>query len=313
MQIENILVTGKIYKKLEALISGRSLNKQFRYLSEEDVTSDDLNWADALVCVHPFPSFHFGNLKWIHSLNAGVDRFMSEVEWKDDVLFTRTISSFGERMGEFCLSYILQDLQMHEHFSEKQKEESWEPATPGQLKDQSIVIFGTGAIGQKIAEVFSTFGSKVSGVSLSGKSKDPFQQVVSIDNRDQLNNVLQNADWVISTLPNTAETENLFDKSIFSNFDDVGFMNTGRGATVDEGALLKAIDQNHVRKAILDVFREEPLPKDSPFWNHEKVIVTPHISAVTTAEDAVECFVDTLDNIENDRPLENQVDMVKGY
>ena len=313
MQIENILVTGRIYKQVEALINKRSLNKSFRYVSEEEVTSEDLHWADALVCVHPFPSFHFGNLKWIHSLNAGVDRFMSEVEWKEDVLFTRTISSFGERMSEFCLSYILQDLQMHEHFTERQKEKSWDPATPGQLKEQSIVIFGTGAIGQKIAEMFSGFGSEVSGVSLSGNAKPSFQQVVSIDSRDKLNSLLKNADWVISTLPHTEQTEKLFDESLFSNFDQAGFINTGRGATVDEDELLKAIDRGNVKRAILDVFSEEPLPKDSPFWEHDKVIVTPHISAVTTAEDAVECFLDTLDNVENDRPLDNKVDMEKGY
>jgi glyoxylate/hydroxypyruvate reductase len=94
---------------------------------------------------------------------------------------------------------------------------------------------------------------------------------------------------------------------------NAGFINVGRGASVDEEDLLQALNENQVRFAVLDVFAHEPLPENHPFWNNSRVQITPHISAVTTPEEGAACFLETLKNIDENRHLTNKVDTKKGY
>jgi len=111
----------------------------------------------------------------------------------------------------------------------------------------------------------------------------------------------------------TEKTELLFNKDFFCHVKGAGFINVGRGASVDERALLAALEEYKVRYAVLDVFTEEPLPEEHPFWKHPNVKITPHISAVTTPEEGVECFLETLKNIEENNPLRNKVDIQRQY
>jgi glyoxylate/hydroxypyruvate reductase len=107
MIINNILVVSPMYKKIQAIIESKDLLKIFRYVSEEEVTQKDFIWADALVAFNIQTNFEFSQIKWVHSLGAGVDRFLYKKDWNKDVLLTRTICSFGQRIAEYCLSYIL--------------------------------------------------------------------------------------------------------------------------------------------------------------------------------------------------------------
>lgn len=239
-----------------------------------------------------------------------MDRFLYKKNWNKDVLLTRTICSFGQRIAEYCLSYILKDLQFHDQFQHLKKQHSWQPLTPGLLNEVKIMIYGTGEIGQKAAEIFSRFGVEVYGVSLSGREKEFFKEVYRVDTHfSRLSGII----YVINTLPLTEKTEGLFDENIFSQLTNAGFINVGRGASVNEMALLKALELNQIKFAVLDVFAEEPLSEDHPFWNHPNVFITPHISAVTTPEEGVECFIETLRNIEENKPVDNKVDVKKGY
>lgn len=310
MHIKKILITGRMYQHLENKVLAREIAKNFRFKAEDEVNIEDLEWADGLVCFTPFENFQFGNLKWVHTLNAGVDKFMDLKEWKDDVVLTRTVCSFGERMAEYSLSYVLQDLQRHSTFMENQNKKRWNPVTPKQIKELHIVIFGTGETGQKIAETFNFFGAKVTGVSHSGKQKPSFTSVVT---NASVDDTLASADWVINTLPLTNETRNMYNEDFFCKIKDSGFINTGRGASINETALIQALDEKKIRLAVLDVFEEEPLPQNSILWEREDVIITPHISAVTTPDEAFECFVQTLECIDNGQPLPNKVDFKKGY
>ncbi|RXI96652.1 D-2-hydroxyacid dehydrogenase [Anaerobacillus alkaliphilus] len=310
MNIENILVVSPKYRELQELIEQNQVDKNFRFLPEEEMKDELLEWADAFVAFNTKQDYDYSKVKWVHSLGAGVDRYVFKKQWDENVLLTRTICSFGQRIGEFCLSYLLMDLQYHVQFRKQMEQKNWQPITPKLLSDQKVVIFGTGEIGQKTAEILSNLSVQVFGVSLSGKEKEYFQAVYSVD---QELPILQNADYVINTLPLTEKTERLFDETIFHQLSNAGFINVGRGASVDEDALLKALNTQHVRFAVLDVFKEEPLPTENPLWTHPSVLITPHISAVTTPVEAVECFVETLRNVEENKPLRNQVDIVKGF
>ncbi|KYD27997.1 D-3-phosphoglycerate dehydrogenase [Geobacillus sp. B4113_201601] len=118
---------------------------------------------------------------------------------------------------------------------------------------------------------------------------------------------------MIAALPLTEETHHLFDKTFFSCLHNAGFINVGRGATVEEAALVGALENRNVRLAVLDVFEEEPLPLHSPLWGHPHVIITPHIAALTAAEDAARSILDTLRRIETGEPLANAVDVSRQY
>jgi phosphoglycerate dehydrogenase-like enzyme len=310
LKIENILITGPLHEGMERVLREYDLPQEMHFVAEKDVSKEEMLWADAYVSFYPTAHFEFGQLKWVHCTGAGVDKYLYDREWDDSVLLTRTVCSFGQRIGEYCLSYLLRDTQMHETFGKLKETKRWEPAEPKLLHSLHAAVYGTGEIGQEIARIFSSFGIKVSGVSRSGKDAPHFEQVVRVE---QALSQLEKVDWVISTLPLTKETNKLFNEEFFGQLDNAGFMNVGRGATVDEQALLEALQNKYVRQAVLDVCEIEPLPESSPLWEHPNLFITPHISAVTTPEEAVECFLDTLKKIENDEPLPNQVEVNRGY
>ncbi|WP_342431708.1 D-2-hydroxyacid dehydrogenase [Neobacillus sp. FSL H8-0543] len=310
MKINNILVVSPMYKEIKSLIEKDDIHKDFRYLTEDEMKQEDLLWADAFVSFNVKSSYDFSHIKWVHSLGAGVDRFLFKRDWQEDVLLTRTICSFGQRIAEYCLSYILKDVQLHDHFHALQLKRNWGPITPKLISDQKVMIYGTGEIGQMTAKVLTGLGVDVYGVSLSGKEKDYFKEVMTVDSHfSQINEM----NYLINTLPLTEQTENLFSKNIFNRLSSAGFINVGRGATVDEEALLRALYDNHLKFAVLDVFTHEPLPENHRFWNHPNIHITPHISAVTTPEEGVNCFLETLKNIEENKPLDNEVNVKKGY
>lgn len=310
MNIQKILVVSPMYKEIQVIIESKNSPKDFRYLSEEKVTQDDLEWADAFVSFNTKSNFDYSQVKWVHSLGAGVDSLLFKKDWNEEVLLTRTICSFGQRIAEYCLSYILKDIQFHDQFQESKLQKKWQPITPKLLNEQKVMIYGTGEIGQSTAKIFSSLGVDVYGISLSGKEKEYFSEVMPIDSPNMR---LREMNYIINTLPLTRKTESLFDDNIFSELTNVGFINVGRGASLDEKAMLQALDNNHVRFAVLDVFNHEPLPNDNQLWNHPNVCITPHISAVTTPYEGVECFIETLKNIEENKPLHNIVDIKKGF
>ncbi|MCK1995033.1 D-2-hydroxyacid dehydrogenase [Peribacillus muralis] len=310
MNIENILITGHIYKEMESILTSKNLSKQFRFLKEDVVSHDDFLWADAYVSLSPTANFEFGNVKWVHSTGAGVDKYLFERKWDERVVLTRTIGSFGQRIGEYCLSYILKDVQMHDEFAQLKRKKQWRQAEPRLLNTLHVVIYGTGEIGQEIARILSSFGIRVSGVSRNGKVAKHFEDVLKSEDAPDL---LMDADWIISTLPLTKQTSKLFNGDFFNQLNGSGFMNIGRGGTVDEMALREALLMNRVRKAILDVVGVEPLPETSWLWEHPDIFITPHISAITSPEEGVECFLQTLSKIEQDEPLDNQVQINNGY
>lgn len=310
MKIDQIIVTGRLYKEMEAILAG-CLPQQIRFLPEEEVTGEVLQWADAYAAFQPVPEFQFHNLKWVHCLGAGVDSFLRHREWKEDVLLTRTNASFGKKISEYCLSYILADLQHHTAFSRSRMESRWIRWEPIPLHTQKVVVFGTGAIGQEIARTLKGLGVCPVGVSLGGQEKPMFDRVVKIEEAGEM---LGEADWVINTLPLTDRTEGIFSRGIFKELRNAGFINVGRGATVEESALVQALERGSLRLAVLDVFREEPLLKTSILWKTPNVQITPHIAAVTSPEEAARELVHTLEAIEKEQfPLVNQVDRLRGY
>lgn len=308
MKIENILIAGQhesdFYPYLKQLE-----NYNLRFKAADIISQEDMNWADTYVGFAPNENFEPSKVKWVHTFNAGVNNYLAISGW-DNTLLTRTISDFGEKMSEYCLSYILADLQYHSQFKAQQKAKVWSVKSPSSLKDQIITILGTGEIGQKIAEVFSAFGATVNGISNSGQDKAYFNQISKIENADIIR---ESSNYIISTLPLTQDTEKLLNQHLFDYLDNVYFINVGRGKVVDTDHLIDALDEGKLRHVVLDVFESEPLTEDSELWERKDVTITPHISALTDIDDAISCFCNTLKKLENNESVSNQVDFSKGY
>jgi phosphoglycerate dehydrogenase-like enzyme len=310
MKIENILVAGNFEEEFKKQLHAHH-TKEFRFIPVEKITDEDLSWADVYVGPRPCLNFALSKIKWVHTFNAGVNNYLEIQGWQENnVLLTRTLCSFGERISEYCLSYVLKELQFHQQYRQNQEDKKWIPKTPKMIKDQTFVVFGTGEIGQEVAKTFSHFGATVYGVSKSGQQKEYFKEVV---NMEGLANIISKADWIISTLPLTKDTHLLFNNDFFNKVNEVAFINVGRGATVEESALIQALNSGRIRHAVLDVLTVEPLPEQSSLWEREDVVITPHISAVTNNDEAVSCFLETLDKVEKNEVLRNKVDFLKGY
>lgn len=308
MKISHILVAGVD----EGNFHGRMPEGiHFRFVPTDEITDTDLHWADVYVGSRPCAGFHFSRIKWVHSFNAGVNNFLEVKGWQEKgVLLTRTICTFGQRISEYCLSYVLQDLQFHQHFTKSQEQREWSRRTPRMVKNETVVVYGTGEIGQEVARTFRFFGATVYGVSYSGEQKSFFEKVVT---GEEAGPFLEKADWLISTLPLTKETEGMFNRELFQHVNGAAFINVGRGGTVEEEALLEALDSVKLRRGILDVFATEPLTKESKLWEREDITITPHISAVTEMDEAIECFFKTLSRVQNQEEIGNRVDITKGY
>ncbi|WP_284645592.1 D-2-hydroxyacid dehydrogenase [Paenibacillus silviterrae] len=316
MNIQHILVTGRLYSEFQRL-QQEFPNKQFRCIPENEVTDEDYTWAEAYVAFRPTAGFHMRNIRWVHSMGAGVDAYLNHAEWKPGIPLTRTIGSMGRMIGEYCLSHILSELQHHSLFMDQQAGRQWVPKAPRHLKDQHVLIFGTGTIGQGIAQTLSPLGVKVTGVSRGGSLKPFFTRVAPLAELDDL---LPHVNWIINAMPLTLETERFFNASFFrrwkSNYADQRyFINVGRGRSVVEEELLLALKQGWLHKAILDVCEQEPLPGESALWPHPGVILTPHISAITDPQEAVVEFIRTLQAVEQGRVAElpNLVQIDRGY
>lgn len=310
MDVQRIIVTGRMYKEL-AKLAQLDTKREYLFLPEEEVRSSHFDWGDGYVAFKPTASFHFGKLKWVHALGAGVDAFLLNREWKKDVVLTRTIGSFGRKIGEYCLSYVLGDLQRHDQFQQAQAHKQWLPSQQKLLHEMNVVIFGTGTIGEEVARMLRAFGVTVNGISRSGTANMHYDTVVPLI---EAHTVLPQADWVINTLPLTVHTESLFERRLFSYMEGSGFINVGRGGSVDENALLRAIELGQVRKAVLDVFRVEPLPEYSHLWNHPNVVITPHISAVTGVDEAIEGLLAVLEEMAHGpERISHSVDVSRGY
>jgi phosphoglycerate dehydrogenase-like enzyme len=154
----------------------------------------------------------------------------------------------------------------------------------------------------------------VRGVGTTARGRD--EVFATVFGSDELADACEWADWVVNVLPSTPATRHLFDDDVFDAMPPTArFVSVGRGATVDEAALVRALEEGRLAGAALDVFEREPLPEDSPLWTMPNVIVSPHASANFAGwrEALVELFVENLERYLTGRPLRNVVDKERGY
>ncbi|WP_226585166.1 D-2-hydroxyacid dehydrogenase [Halobacillus litoralis] len=219
-------------------------------------------------------------LKWIMVLSAGMDRMPFEKINERGILVTNVRGIHAQPMAEYAISMLLQVSRKEKKLMEQEQKQEWNrKLVMNEISGKTMVLLGTGAIAQEVARLAKAFKMKTLGLSRSGRSKEYFDQVFPVS---QVDLVLQTADFVVSVLPSTSETKHMLKAEHFTIMpSDCVFLNMGRGDLVSSEVILEAVQNRQISHAVLDVFEEEPLPEDHPFWSEEKVTVTPHISGIS--------------------------------
>ncbi|WP_116475587.1 D-2-hydroxyacid dehydrogenase [Zobellella maritima] len=249
-------------------------------------------------------------LKWAQSTYAGVDTLLTP-GCRHDYRLTNVRDIFGPLISEYIFAHLLSVTRHLRHYREQQRHHNWQPIPYQSLQGKTMLIVGTGSIGQHIANTARQFGITVLGVSRSGREAPGFERTYQVQ---ALNKVLPKADILVSVLPSTPETRNLFDGERLNHIKPgVIFFNIGRGDAVDEAALIQALRNGRIGAAILDVFATEPLPADSLLWDMPNVIVTPHNAGYSFPDQVVGRFCRNYLKFIEGKPMEGLVNFDLGY
>src|SRR5437868_7837964 len=254
---------------------------EFRAIAPQDLTPHDIAWAEAMIAFRPPKHLEVRGPKWIHGSGAGVDAWLFRREFPADVLLTRTNQPFGGMIGEYCVARALAERQRMIELYEEQRRGHWEMRGIPLVAGTRALVIGTGEVGRGIAKRFHDLGVTVDGVSAGGNAVHPFARVFA---RRHLHDALPGADWLILAAPLTESTFHMLGAREFALARGSYLINVGRGALIDESTIVPALEAGHLRGAALDVFEVEPLPVESPFWKHPKVLISPHISGLTSVE-----------------------------
>ncbi len=254
------------------------------------------------------------SLKWVQALTAGVDNLPQAELQRKDIMVTTVKGIHGIPMAEHVMGFILSFSRGLVTFRANQLQKEWKrKVSVVEIYDKTLGIVGVGSIGQEIAKRAKAFGMKAVGINNSGGPVDYVDQVMTLD---QLPSLLKESDYVVVTLPLTQATYQLFKEEQFKLMKkEAYFLNLARGNVVDENALIKAIESKEIAGAALDVFETEPLPEDSPLWEMENVIITPHLAAISPQYNkrAMEVFRKNLRLYLENKALINVMDWDKGY
>jgi glyoxylate/hydroxypyruvate reductase A len=254
----------------------------------------------------------FPNLKCISSIGAGVEHLLNDTTIPVGVPLVRLVDDdLKQSMAEYVVLGVLEHFRKLEGYRKLQGQARWEEIQIPHISQLGIGIMGFGEIGQFVAKKLSDFGFRVCGWNRSRK-QDGHIQVYS--GHDELGEFLGSANVLVCLLPLTAETESILNEQNLGQLPPGAYLiNAGRGGHLVESDLLSALDSGHLSGALLDVFREEPLPGGHPFWNHDKITVTPHIASITNPVSASAEVVENYRRVLNNEPLLNLVDIESGY
>ena len=273
-------------------------------------------------------------LRWIAFNFAGVEHALSqEVVHQERILATTSSGVIVSQIGEYVLMALLSVGHKLPQMMKLQRETIWpddgmKSLMPLELRDSTVGIVGYGSIGREVARLLRPFGATVLAAKknamqpqdtgyvqegLGDPQGDLFHRLYPIE---ALKDMLKECDYVVVTLPLTDETKHLFNAEMFDAMKESAYLvNVGRGLVIDEPAMIAALQEGKFAGAVLDVFEEEPLPKDSPLWSMPNVIISPHVSAASAhlMDNIVGLFVENLQRYMEGQALFNVLDVEKGY
>ena len=244
-------------------------------------------------------------LEWIQSTWAGVDALAGHIP--ASVVVTPLKHVFGQSMSEFVLGWIL---ALERRILDRAQASIWDDTPEMGVLGKTMGILGTGSIGIAVAKTAQHFGIRCHGMNSDGRPMDGFQACFKAgDHR-----FFDDLDYVVSVLPKTTHTENAIDAEALQRLSPNSIViNIGRGNAIDDDALLTALNNGAVGAAVLDVFREEPLPKSHPYWQQPNVYITSHTSAPTLERFVAQAMAPNMERFIAGQDLLGTFDASKGY
>lgn len=267
----------------------------------------------ALVWNHPIGALtNFPHLKAIASLGAGVDHVMADPHLKKSVPIVRVVDPYmANDIVQYVTAMVLHYVKRMDHWALMQQQKKWNKEPPFSLADQTIGIMGLGFLGGKAAHILKQLGLKVIGWSQSPKQLSDIQTYAG---EAGFADFLSQSHLLVCMLPLTQSTRHILNRQTFAQLPKGAYLiNVGRGAHLVENDLLDALETGQLNGACLDVFSQEPLPADHPFWAQTKIRVTPHIASVTNAATAAKQVLENYRRVLTGSALLNLVDIDKGY
>jgi len=269
-------VRNKYYSHLKARFPEININM----VDHHSKVGPHIGSADILVTFGAHMSDHVlkegARLKWVQAVGTGVDGIIGEPSLRDDILVTNMSGQImADSMSEAAIMLMLALSRGLPRALRNQGRRKWDRFPASLLNGKTAGIFGVGAIAADLAPKCKAFGMKVEGISSAVRSVPGFDRMYG---RGELEQAVRGFDFLILLTPYTPETHGIVNAGVFAAMKPTSnVLNLARGGVVDEDALLAALQTGRIAGAALDVFVEEPLREDHPFWSMENVIVTPHL------------------------------------
>jgi phosphoglycerate dehydrogenase-like enzyme len=252
-------------------------------------------------------------LRWAQALTAGVEHWLARTDLSPSLTLTCARGTHRVQMPENILGALFHITKPYAAIVGDNAASTWTRRVSSTLAGQTLGILGLGAIGQELARKAAALEMRVIGTR---RATGPLPHVERVYAPEETDEVLAQSDFVVLLLPATPETESIINATRLARMKKTAWLlNFGRGALIDDAALVAAAKSGTIAGAILDVFRQEPLPKDDPFWGTENILVLPHIGGLHPARDSMVAalLVENLRRFLDGAPLKEVVDRKAGY
>jgi len=253
----------------------------------------------------------YPNLQAIFSIGAGVDHIINDPDLPAVPLTRMVDTNMTERMREYVVLHVLRYHRRQPDYDALQRARRWEELDQPHASGRRVGVLGLGELGTSSANALALLGFDVAGWSRRPKSLDG---VTTFHGAEGLPPFLAQSEILVCLLPLTAATRSIIDAGFLAQLPaGAALINAARGDHVVDPDLMAALDSGHISGATLDVFSEEPLPPDHPYWGHPKVTVTPHISAITDPVSSADQVAENIHRLRAGKALINLVDLEQGY
>jgi phosphoglycerate dehydrogenase-like enzyme len=290
----------------------------------------DARWRSLLACAEILFDFDRSSarelpslapkVRWIQATSAGIGEYvrrMGYAESMPDTVFTTASGVHAKPLAEFCFMVMIAFHKKLLQSLRDQRNQRWERFAGADLEGQTLVIVGVGRVGSEVARLAQAFGMRVVGVKRSTAGAAPEDLYLdALYGPADLHRALPEAQNLVLIVPHTRETERMIGARELAMLPrGAVFINIGRGALVDESALIDVLRSGHLLGAGLDVFAQEPLPAGSPFWAMDNVIVCPHSASTSYRENEriTDLFCINLRRYLDGEPLRNRFDHALGF
>jgi len=253
------------------------------------------------------------SLRWLQATWAGVEPLLDPALRRDYIL-TNARGVFGGLMSEYVFAYLLAHERRIFEKRASQADGRWDATHPGTLRGKQMGLLGVGTIGAALAKTAKHFGMRVKGYTRASEDSPDVDAYFHAPIEKVRAAFAADVDYLVSVMPATAESRHLVDAALLRALPPRAvFVNPGRGGVVDEPALAAALAEGRLAAAVLDVFQEEPLPRDHVFWRTPNLLITSHTAALSVPADIAPVFIENYRRLLRGEPLKHRVDFDLGY